>query len=159
MTTKQISPHAAAAKMIKQELKKLFPTIKFSVKSDSFSGGDSVDISWENGPTDDQVSDVTSKYQYGHFDGMTDSYDHSNRRKDIPQSKYVHTSRDITDDISERVFKKLQQSYVHFEKVQCIDETHMDLKNHWNIWSAREMVNRIVSKKDLTHGYQISHDD
>jgi hypothetical protein len=151
---KQISSEAAAAKMIKQELKKLFPLVKFSVKSSSYAGGNSVDVQWENGPTYDTIERVTGKYQYGNFDGMTDSYEYSNRRKDIPQAKYVQVSRRVTKDIQEQVFQYLRKTHNHFEKVQSIDESHPDLKNYWDIWDAREMVNRIVSKKDLTNGYQ-----
>ena len=94
---KEISNQAAAAKAIRQELKKAFPTIKFSVTSESFAGGDSVDIRWTDGPTSDAVDAITRKYQYGHFDGMIDLYEISNNRDDIPQSKYVMCQRTLSD--------------------------------------------------------------
>ncbi len=93
MKTKQLTQAALTAKAIKKELKKAFPTIKFSVKSSNFSMGDSVDISWNLGPHTDQVDKIVNKYQYGHFDGMTDYYEYSNKRDDIPQAKYVSTQR------------------------------------------------------------------
>jgi len=89
---------ANCAGTIKEELKKVFPGVKFSVKSSNFSMGDSVDVSWEDGPTSDLVNDVISKYQYGHFDGMTDMYEYTNRRDDFPQSKYVHGSRQMSKE-------------------------------------------------------------
>lgn len=101
------SNQAAAAAAIKTELKKAFPFIKFSVTSDSFSMGNSVDISWTDGPTTAQVEAITGKYQYGHFDGMNDMYEDSNHRDDIPQAKYVSEHRKISDQIEEEVKTQL----------------------------------------------------
>jgi len=53
------SSHAGAAAAIKQELKDAFPNIKFSVRSDSFAGGDSVHIAWTDGPTTRQVEAIS----------------------------------------------------------------------------------------------------
>jgi len=94
------SSQASAAKLIKAELQEAFPGIKFSVTSDSFSMGDSVDIRWTDGPTTKEVDAISGKYQYGHFDGMTDMYEHTNSRDDIPQSKYVHSSRTKSEAIN-----------------------------------------------------------
>lgn len=93
------SSAANASAAIKEELKKAFPTIKFSVKSSNFSMGDSVDISWTDGPTSKEVDAITDKYQYGHFNGMEDIYENSNRREDIPQAKYVSTHRHQNEEI------------------------------------------------------------
>ncbi|WP_407522726.1 hypothetical protein PDL71_15595 [Lacibacter sp. MH-610] len=106
------SSHAAASAAIKQELKKYFPCIKFSVTSDSFAGGNSVDISWTDGPTTKQVEAITSKYQYGHFDGMNDIYENSNHRDDIPQAKYVQEHRRISDELENEVKAQL----IHLKK-------------------------------------------
>lgn len=107
--TKSSSANCASA--IREELKKEFPSVKFSVKSSNFSGGDSVRISWENGPTTLEVSSITSKYQYGRFDGMTDMYEYSNSREDLPQSKYVQTQREISEEINNIVFEALRGFY------------------------------------------------
>src|SRR5437868_14760948 len=65
------------SKQIKKELKATWPKLKFSVRYDSFSGGDSVHIGWNFGPTTDQVDDVVRKYQYGRFNGMEDIYEYN----------------------------------------------------------------------------------
>lgn len=62
------------SKAIKQELKKIYPNIKFSVRYKSYAGGDSINVSWNFGPTTKQVESIINKYQEGSFDGMTDSY-------------------------------------------------------------------------------------
>lgn len=100
--TRQLSTAALAAKAIRKELKEKFPGVKFSVRSNNFAGGNAVDVSYDivslgdrgDGTVPvDAVWDIVKKYQYGHFDGMTDSYEYSNRQDDIPQAKYVHVSK------------------------------------------------------------------
>lgn len=105
------SSSANCATAIREELKKEFPTVKFSVKSSNFAGGDSVDITWENGPIVQDVESITRKYQYGRFDGMTDSYEYSNSREDLPQSKYVQTRREINEEVNNIVFEALRPHF------------------------------------------------
>jgi hypothetical protein len=93
------SSHAGAAAAIKAELKGIYPHIKFSVTSESFSMGDSVHVKWTDGPTDNEVDNIIKKYQYGSFNGMEDLYENTNSRDDIPQSKYVSGSRSISDEL------------------------------------------------------------
>jgi len=69
-----------AAKNIRTELKKKFKGTKFSVSSSRYSGGNSIDISWTDGPETDEVNRITNKYRIGSFDGMVDSYDYSKDR-------------------------------------------------------------------------------
>jgi hypothetical protein len=84
---------AMAAKAIKSELKTAFPDIRFSVTSQIYSGGDSVNIAWNDGPEREAVRKISNKYQMGEFNGMTDSYEFSNRNKEIPQVKFVFVTR------------------------------------------------------------------
>ena len=103
------SSHAAASAAIKAELAKAFPHVKFSVRSDSFSMGNSVDISWQNGPTVAQVEAISGKYQYGHFNGMEDIYETTNYRDDIPQAKYVSEHREVNEELIKQVAEQLGQ--------------------------------------------------
>jgi hypothetical protein len=95
---------AFCAKAVRTELKKAFPTVKFSVTSENFSMGDAVRVEWTDGPTLDRVKELTWKYEYGHFDGMNDIYEISNRRDDIPQTKYLTHTRNASDQ-TERFLK------------------------------------------------------
>ena len=103
--TKTITPHAAAAKAIRKELKAKYPNEKMSVTSESFSMGNAVrvaigkslkyidgfgvDKNTEEYKMRQEVEAITNKYQYGKFDGMQDMYEMTNCRDDIPQVKYV----------------------------------------------------------------------
>lgn len=99
-TDKGSPSRVIGAKNIRLELRAAFPKTKFRVHSCSFANGNSIEISWEDGPTIKQVEGITDKYQYGDFDGMTDSY---NMRKDSSfndlygGSKYVSCYRKFSD--------------------------------------------------------------
>lgn len=105
-----MTEHAKAAKAIREELKKHFPTTKFSVRSKSFSMGDDVRVDWTDGPTITQVKEITEKYQSGNFDAMTDIYEYNNRQN-IPQTKYVILQRDMADKTRAAIRAGIEQKY------------------------------------------------
>lgn len=111
----KLSNQAAAAAAIRTELKKAYPNCKFSVTSESFAGGDSVYISWTDGPTRDKVEAITSKYQYGSFNGMEDIYEYTNSREDLPQSKYVSESRSLSETLVNEIAEQLKAVRVYTE--------------------------------------------
>jgi len=90
-----------AAKNIRAELREAFPGVKFSVRSDRFSGGDAIDVRWTDGPTSKSVEKIVNKYAEGSFDGMTDCYEYA--RGEARQfnerhggAKYVQTHREYS---------------------------------------------------------------
>jgi len=88
-----------AAANIRRELKRAFPGVKFSVRSDVYSGGDAVNVSWADGPTAEAVERISNKYAEGSFDGMTDSYNRDDAAvwPDVfGGAKYVQTSREVS---------------------------------------------------------------
>jgi hypothetical protein len=59
------------AKIIRQELKMIFPTVKFSVRK---TGHNSIAVSFTGTKLlGEAVNKLVSKYRGGYFDGMTDS--------------------------------------------------------------------------------------
>jgi hypothetical protein len=120
------STAANCAAAVKEELKTAFPHVKFSVTSDTFSGGNAVRIGWNDGPTLRQVEDLTGKYQYGHFDGMQDLYEYSNTRADIPQAKYVNPerrmsaeTRQILEASAEALYTADPERFEHYTSSGC----------------------------------------
>lgn len=100
-TGDQIRGATLAAKNIRTELKKAFPAVKFSVRSEHYSGGNSVNIKWTDGPTSEEVTKITGKYEEGSFDGMTDSYNYDSDRTwpDVfGGAKYVMEHRSLSDE-------------------------------------------------------------
>lgn len=99
MKTKLHSSTAAlTAAAIRKELKENFPGMIFRVTCSNFSGGNAVDIYWENGPVVFEVEKLAGKYQYGHFNSQTDIYENSNRQNH-PQVKYVQFNRSKSQEV------------------------------------------------------------
>jgi hypothetical protein len=65
------------AKLVRAALKKAFPGTRFSVVSDVYSGGASIDIAWVLGPTTAEVDKVGKPYSSADFDGSIDMEVHS----------------------------------------------------------------------------------
>lgn len=63
---------ANTAKLIRAALKSAFPGVKFSVRSHTYSGGASINVSWTDGPTQKMVEAVAGPFAGAGFDGMTD---------------------------------------------------------------------------------------
>lgn len=156
-----MSSQAQCAKAIRQELKENFPETKFSVTSEGFAGGDAVNISWEDGPTTDQVEEITGKYQYGHFDGMIDMYEHSNKRDDIPQAKFVQTRRELTDGILLKTSQVLKEHYSDLKNIPA-PITDEDLGNSFEAFGQyqnwAQLSWRVLSNIDLTGALGIKED-
>jgi len=123
-----IKKGGSATKNIKKELKKAFPKVSFSVRHKSFAGGDSIDISWNDGPLSEEVSKITDKYEEGSFDGMNDIYEYNHRETwtdNFGGAKYVHAQRDIS-----------AKAYIYAAWQYCKNEGYkmpkITVKRSWN---------------------------
>jgi len=100
----------AAARNIRIEIARAFPSVRFSVRSSRYSGGDSIRVSWTDGPTTDQVDAIIQRYRAGTFDGMTDCYDY---RSDhgwcdaFGDAKYIFAERDYSNALLDRVIARM----------------------------------------------------
>jgi hypothetical protein len=63
---------AESAKMLRKALAARFPGVKFSVRSKTYSGGASINVSWTGGPCGREVERITCRYEGADFDGMID---------------------------------------------------------------------------------------
>jgi hypothetical protein len=115
-------------------LKRNFPGVKFSVRSDYSS----VRIKWNNGPTEKAVEEITSPFKAGHFDGMTDCYEY---RRDafggaFGTAQYIFTSREIDPGLRAAI------------EAACIRPANLEG------WELEQFVNRqcreLISKTALT---------
>lgn len=96
---KQISEHAHAAKLIRQELKK--NGIKAKVRSSSYAGGSSIRIALNNElpAVADAIKRFADDFQMGNFNGMEDIYEYGSNEKGLPQVKYVFVENRMDDSI------------------------------------------------------------
>jgi hypothetical protein len=72
MSNVQYLSCAETAKLVRAALKESFPGVKFSVKSSTYSGGASINVSYTDGPSASQVKGVVQVFEGSYFDGMTD---------------------------------------------------------------------------------------
>ncbi len=98
-SVRNMSTHSLAAKMIKAELKKLFPKTKFSVRSQEYTGATAVDVDWFDGPSIPVIEEIIKKYTKGDSDGKANGY---------PQVRYASTRRDITASLCGEVFELIK---------------------------------------------------
>jgi len=114
MQTRYIST-TETAKIIRQELAKAFPGIKFSVKSKSYSGGSSVSVGWTDGPTPKMVEKVAGQFSGASFDPMIDlkSYHHSEWNGEVVHfgPDYVNCNRDHSDEFLQKVAVKTAKEW------------------------------------------------
>ena len=134
------SVQASVAKTIRRELKEKFPSIKFSVRSESFAGGNSVDIYYTNGVPADEVRKLVNKYESGHFNGMTDCYNYHNNR-DYPTVKFITVGRKITDDIREKTKIDIAKRY----GIEDINN-EQEWFNKFNAWSNAVIYRELINK-------------
>lgn len=103
----------AASKNIKIELGRAFPGVKFSIKTSRYSGGDSIDVRWIDGPVTAQVDEIVRRYQAGWFDGMSDSYNFiDNAWNDaFGDAKFVFANRSMSDAAIARALRLVASKY------------------------------------------------
>lgn len=63
---------AETAKLVRRALKEAFPDVKFSVVTDTYAGGASINVNWTDGPHPRHVEAIAKVFQGAYFDGMTD---------------------------------------------------------------------------------------
>lgn len=84
---------AYVAKIARARLAEAWPSVKFSVTSENYTGGSSIDVRWLDGPTVEQAEALVGGLHNGHFDGMDDSMSYD----DSPyKCTFIFCSRDIS---------------------------------------------------------------
>lgn len=118
--------HNIVGKNIRTELKRNFPSVKFSVRYDSFSGGDDFSIRWDDGPTQEQVDNIVRKYADMHPDSLSmgDYWDciPSVFNELFGSVGYINTDRNLTEKAIETMRNKYpdlteeNKTTYHFEE-------------------------------------------
>lgn len=130
---------AYVGSIIKNELKAKFPKVKFSIKSQTYSGGDSLNVRFtatkETIGIYKEVKSIASKYEAGRFDGMTDMYEYTNKTEG-PTVKYLFVDMN-TDEMKKEYLPT-------FLKEWGLTEEEFNTANHvYNTrlgeWSSQKM--------------------
>ena len=147
----------AAAKNIRIELKAAFPSIKFSVKTSRFSMGDSIGVSWTDGPNTDQVNSIVNRYKAGSFDGMTDCYNYESCAwtDAFGDSKYISTYRDYSDKMLLSVMGRVCRWLGGMDKTPTVEDYRQG-----RLWNFKQSggcdVQREIGVALSRHTYSIT---
>ena len=141
---RELTQAAQCAKKIRLHMKQA--GIKCTIKSSNYSMGNSVSVTVFNQPpeTMKKLNKNLSIYEYGHFDGMTDSYEYSNRRDDIPQTKYLHINNDISDDLRQAAWAYLRKHAAGADQYPAAINDVPRSARIWEQW-ATDLVWHLVS--------------
>lgn len=133
---------AQAAAMIRKELKK--NGIKAKVTSTSASMMTAVRVNLLEDYCPAVVAKVEAfcnRFQYGHFDSMTDGYDYDNHRDDIPQVKYVTVNANYSEELFEEA-RQLVLDRVNTEDLFDFQIREMAWRvirdNDYGFWASRK---------------------
>ncbi|MCK5610448.1 methyltransferase [Candidatus Pacearchaeota archaeon] len=135
---RELTQAAQAAKMIREEMKKR--GLKCSVRSKTYSMGSNVNVVIYNQPpaVRKEVEKFADRFQYGDFDGMTDSYNYRKSTEDIPQAKHVFVENKMSDSLQQKAWEFLRNYW------SGGNDTPEDLKDCSNIRLQNEWVTTLV---------------
>jgi uncharacterized protein YggL (DUF469 family) len=124
-----MEPAKETAKKIRAALKVAFPGVKFSVRTDVYSGGSSVNVSWTDLPLTEEVEKVVNQFQSGSFNGMEDIYETSGYVMDGKRyvgAKYLFCSRNLSDERKQLIKDWMKENYYE------IEENSYEYYHHFN---------------------------
>lgn len=166
---------------VRKVLKKHFPGVKFSVRYDSFSGGDSCDVKYVDGPVHEDVAKYVRMFQDSHADWTGDYWDYNPTEfnKLFGDFKYTRTERTWSDEVKSAYLAEVARDYpkswdgneMHSSKFyMCYKLAHKDanftgcwISHHSLAWQrfyatdhtpVRKQPEKNVNKLD-TEGLQI----
>ncbi|MCD0253078.1 hypothetical protein JWH16_04310 [Xanthomonas campestris pv. campestris] len=156
-----------AVKNIRADLKKHFPGIKFSVRSDY----NQVRVQWVDGPTAAAVDALIRRYKAGSFNGMEDIYEFKSTEfgKVFGSIEYTFTSRDRSDQLVAHAFNETLQRFKHGiggDVVPTLDGYLSGDLIHVPVavggvpanW-LQELVSHVASRTDCSTGVMITPED
>lgn len=145
--------------LLKAELKREFPGVKFSTRRSRGTGYGYVTISWTDGPTSREVSAITSGYEGSSFDGMTDMespVEHiaANGKGEPVRISYgtrgISTSRTISPALARECSAKVA-SFYGITMPELVEYAGYDGKTCWKLENdSRPLVGHFYGA-DLIH--------
>ena len=147
--TKQISNHAHAAKLIRAELKAHSITANVRASTASMTSSVNVTIYAQAPWVKAAVETFANKFQYGHFDGMTDMYEYSNTNDDLPQVKFVFVNNEFDADDMQRAFDFLRNNFAGYENFKGTYDDHANnsVNGNWVSTEVHQVLNGCMDSR------------
>ncbi len=94
-----------AAEFIKVDLASHFPETYFLIEYSIPVQGDTVSVSWENGPSLSDVDSLVGKYRMGYYDPISGTYIATRKSTNLPVVRFVKLNRHILPHKKNRYHK------------------------------------------------------
>ena len=125
--------------LIRKALKESFPSVKFSIRGKSYSGGASTTIRWTDGPNAKQVESLISAFEGSYFDGMID---YKGSRYALLDGEAVHfgadflfCERDSSVEQEIRTISRIANKYdIEADTADIRDDYHQGLLYNRTPW-------------------------
>ncbi|MBX9485970.1 hypothetical protein J8Z82_10360 [Yersinia enterocolitica] len=141
-----------ATSNIRKELKDSFPNAKFSVRKRNY---DCVYVNWIDGPIEDEVKAIISKYKGGRFNGMEDIYESiSTPFNEVYGSvSYLFTNREYSEVLTEKAIELFKEKYknrfdteISLEKYKAGDLWRIGSGEFWHGHGVGAEIDNIRAK-------------
>ena len=149
---------AKSTQLLKKYISEKY-SMKVSAKSDKYSGGSSLRVSYNLGLCTDIIDSDLSRLEYGKFDGMIDLYEYKNDAEtgitidgfELEEYKYISVDREISDEFK---LKMIQAYFTKFsfngvevpQTVKDIHETNIEFRDNFGHWTLSQYFYQICSK-------------
>lgn len=135
------------AKELRKELKKAFPNTKFSVRSNSFSMGSSITVSWTDFPSKEAVEDIAWKYRSVRTCEVTGEVLNGG-------NTYLHLNNSWSDEMKATIKEELINKYgVEFynEHIEdTYDSYRYENEMYKNLYEASLVVAEVEEVAEVT---------
>lgn len=141
-----------ATSNIRKELKDAFPNAKFSVRKRNY---DCVYVNWIDGPIEDEVKAIISKYKGGRFNGMEDIYESiSTPFNEVYGSvSYLFTNREYSEILTEKAIELFKEKHknrfdteISLEKYKAGDLWRIGSGEFWHGHGVGAEIDNIRAK-------------
>lgn len=126
------------AKLIRKALKESFPSVKFSVRSEKYAGGASVNVSWTDGATISMVDPILNMFKGAYFDPMIDYQGSITSTYDGEEVKfgaqYISSDRDYSNEAIEKALARLKRKYPEKWNKLKVEPTVEGYNNNRGTW-------------------------
>jgi hypothetical protein len=116
------------AKLVRAALKESFAGVKFSVTSDSYAGGASINIKYKDGPTESQVNAVINNFKGAYFDGMIDykgsCYANLNGEEVRFGADFIFVKRNYSVEFLTKMANEVAVKYAVEEAFEIVDSVY-----------------------------------
>lgn len=138
--------------IIKKHCLNKFNISKIEIKTDSFSGGSSMAVTYYSPEPIKQLEDFIKNFQYGHFNGMEDIYEYSNQNNIIlekhilQQYKYCSSCHEIGEGKKEIEKSTPTQKSAVSNTSKEIEISKNEEKNGIEVKFSRKPEDRILEE-------------